>query len=59
MQRLGEVLEVEVGYAAGPAGSGVAYAALNGAEGREVVRLPFRIVAVACWWSVRLPTRHW
>src|ERR1700722_7121744 len=44
MQKLGEVLEVEVGYAAGPAGSGVAYAALNGAEGREVVRLPFRIV---------------
>ncbi|MGB8151875.1 MAG: hypothetical protein WCE97_11855 [Candidatus Cybelea sp.] len=44
MQRLGEVLEVEVGYAAGPAGGGVAYAALNGAEGREVVRLPFRIV---------------
>jgi hypothetical protein len=44
MQRLGEVLEVEVGYAAGPAGSGVAYAAFNGAEGREVVRLPFRIV---------------
>ncbi|MFY9737631.1 MAG: hypothetical protein WAK11_01135 [Candidatus Cybelea sp.] len=44
MQRPDEVLEVEVGYAAGPAGSGVAYAALNGAEGREVVRLPFRIV---------------
>ena len=35
MQRLGEVLEVEVGYAAGPAGGGVAYAALNGAEGRR------------------------
>jgi hypothetical protein len=44
MQKLGEVLEVEVGYAAGPAGSGVAYAALNGKRGREVVRLPFRIV---------------
>ncbi|HLY02605.1 MAG TPA: hypothetical protein VKR56_08905 [Candidatus Cybelea sp.] len=46
MRRRGdEVLEVAVGYAAGPAGSGVAYAALNGAaEGREVVRLPFRIV---------------
>lgn len=44
MQRLGEVLEVEVGYAAGSAGTGVVYAALNGAEGREVVRLPFRIV---------------
>jgi hypothetical protein len=44
MRRLGEVLEVEVGYAAGPAGTGVAYAAFNGIEGREVVRLPFRIV---------------
>jgi hypothetical protein len=43
MQKLGEVLEVEVGYAAGPDGSGVAYAAINGTEGREVVRLPFRI----------------
>jgi hypothetical protein len=39
-----EVLEVAVGYAAGPAGSGVAYAALSRAQGREVVRLPFRIV---------------
>jgi hypothetical protein len=45
MQRLGEVLEVEVGYAAGPAGSGVAYAALNGCDGREVLRLPFRIAS--------------
>jgi hypothetical protein len=45
MQRRGdEVLEVAVGYAAGPAGNGVAYAALSGAQGREVVRLPFRIV---------------
>jgi hypothetical protein len=44
MRRLGdEVLEVVVGYAAGPAGGGVAYAALCGREGREVVRLPFRI----------------
>ncbi len=42
--RSDEGLEVAVGYAAGPAGSGVAYAALSGAEGREVVRLPFRIV---------------
>jgi hypothetical protein len=44
MQRFSdEVLEVDVGYAAGPAGSGVAYAALRGPGGREVVRLPFRI----------------
>ena len=44
MQRFGhEVLEVAIGYAAGPAGSGVAYAALSGVEGREVVRLAFRI----------------
>lgn len=38
-----EVLEVAIGYAAGPAGSGVAYAALNGAGTRNVLRLPFRI----------------
>jgi hypothetical protein len=43
-RRSDEVLEVAVGYAAGPAGGGVAYAALSGAQGREVVRLPFRIV---------------
>ena len=45
MRRRGdEVLEVTVGYAAGRGGSGVAYAALSAGEGREVVRLPFRIV---------------
>jgi hypothetical protein len=45
MRRRGdEVLEVTVGYAAGRGGTGVAYAALSAGEGREVVRLPFRIV---------------
>jgi hypothetical protein len=43
-RRSDEVLEVAVGYAAGLGGSGVAYAALSAGEGREVVRLPFRIV---------------
>lgn len=40
-----KVLEVAVGYAAGPAGNGVVYAALSAAQGREVVRLPFQIAS--------------
>ena len=44
MRRLGdEAIEVAVGYAASAAGRGVAYAGLNRAAGREVMRLPFRI----------------
>jgi hypothetical protein len=41
-----ETVEVAIGYAAGPAGTGVAYAGLAGAHGREVIRLPFRIARV-------------
>jgi hypothetical protein len=36
-------VEVAIGYAAGPAGGGVAYARLGGAGAHEVIRLPFRI----------------
>lgn len=46
-RRDGEPIEVAIGYAAGPAGTGVAYAGLTGAQGREVIRLPFRIARVA------------
>jgi hypothetical protein len=38
-----DAVEVAIGYGAGPAGLGLAYAGMTGAHGREVVRLPFRI----------------
>ncbi len=48
MRRVGDqALEVIIGYAAGPGGSGVAYAGLNRPGGREVMRLPFRIARLS------------
>jgi hypothetical protein len=44
MQKSGErASEVAIGYAVGPAGGGVAYASLDRAGARNVLRLPFRI----------------
>lgn len=37
-----EAVDVAIGYAAGPAGGGVAYARVGSGD-REVIRLPFRI----------------
>lgn len=46
MRKSGGSSEVAIGYAAGPTGSGVAYASLGRAGGDDVLRLPFRIAGL-------------
>ncbi len=46
-RREDEVVEVAIGYAAGPQGAGVAYAGMSDPRGREVIRLPFRIARLS------------